>query len=158
MNFNDNITKNFTWNEFFKSYTANRYNINNYTLNETIFTNIKSLTENVLQPLRNKFGSLKILSGYRCEKLNKIVSGSPYSNHMLGEAVDIEPYNDISLIDIITYINKQLPYRELIGEFLPDGWVHVAYRKNGNDKILKLKDVNHNYNQVTLKYIQELYG
>ena len=43
-----------------------------------------------LQVLRDLYGkSLVIVSGYRCPKHNRAVRGSPRSDHLRGEAVDI---------------------------------------------------------------------
>ena len=43
-----------------------------------------------LQVLRDLYGkSLVIVSGYRCPKHNRAVRGSPKSDHLRGEAVDI---------------------------------------------------------------------
>ena len=156
MNYNEHITKNFTWNELFKSETALRYNIDNYTTDETILTNIRHLTENVLQPVRNKFGQMRITSGYRCPEVNNLAGGSSTSNHMQGIAADIEPIDpNTKLIDILTFIERDLEYSELIAEYFPNGWIHVAYKHC--PKTLKLKDKNHNYSKVTLEYIQGLY-
>lgn len=49
---------------------------------------VKMATE-VLQPLRNIYGPIGILSGYRSPELNTAVGGSPTSQHMVAEAVDI---------------------------------------------------------------------
>jgi uncharacterized protein YcbK (DUF882 family) len=75
------------------------------------------LTENILQPVRDKFGPIRITSGYRCPEVNKLAGGSKTSNHVLGFAADIEPINtDIKLVDILTFIANELNYHELIAE------------------------------------------
>jgi len=156
MNFNKHITKNFTWNELFKSEIAIRYGIDNTTIDQDILNNIRLLTENILQPVRDKFGQIRIASGYRCPEVNKLVGGSSNSNHVLGIAADIEPIDsDTKLVDILTFIEKELDYHELIAEWFPNGWVHVAHKHY--PRTLKIKDLDHNYEQVTLKYTQELY-
>ena len=156
----DNIpnAQNFKYYEFVKSYNAIRYGINNIPT-DIQWENIERLAANVIQPIRNKFGRIRISSGYRNPKLNVLSGGSPTSNHCRGEAADIEPLEDgVKLIDILNFINFKLPFRELIAEFFPEGWVHVAYRENGNAKILKLKDSNHNFKRVTIDYINKIYG
>ena len=50
---------------------------------------LRIMASTILQPLRDKFGPLTILSGYRSRELNKLVKGSESSQHRLGEAVDI---------------------------------------------------------------------
>ena len=47
-----------------------------------------------LQTLRDLVGSLKITSGFRCEKHNKAVGGRKNSTHTQGLAVDIQPVGD----------------------------------------------------------------
>lgn len=48
----------------------------------------------LLQSLRDKVGfALTINSGYRCEKHNKEIGGSPHSQHLLGKAVDLSIKN-----------------------------------------------------------------
>lgn len=43
-----------------------------------------------LQQLRDQVGQpVTVASGYRCEKHNKIVGGSKYSQHLRGRAADI---------------------------------------------------------------------
>lgn len=46
-----------------------------------------SLVE-LLQKLRNKYGSVIISSGYRCSKFNKKVGGASNSAHLKGQAAD----------------------------------------------------------------------
>ena len=54
--------------------------------------NVKALVENVLDPLREKYGKpIKVNSGYRCPKHNLAVGGATQSQHMKGEAADIAP-------------------------------------------------------------------
>jgi len=147
----------FTYKEFIKSPTAQRLGIDNCTSPYEL-KNIQSLAKNVLQPLREKFGGIRITSGYRNLQLNTAIGGSPSSNHCKGEAADIEPLQeDVTLLDLLNYINDNLPFRELIAEYFPDGWVHVAYRENNNSGVVKLKDDSHNYDIVTVDDINKLY-
>ena len=54
--------------------------------------NVKALVENVLDPLREKYGKpIKVNSGYRCPKHNLAIGGAIGSQHMKGEAADIAP-------------------------------------------------------------------
>lgn len=153
------ITKNFRWREFFKSYTAKRLKINNVTKEKWVLNNIERLCVNILQPVRNEFGPVLITSGYRSSELNKAINGSVNSNHCIGCAADIEPLNEnITLLDILEWIDANCKYRELIAEFYPDGWNHVAYRQDQNNYQLKLRDSNHFYDRVDVEYIKNIYG
>ena len=80
-----------------------------------------------------------INSGYRSPELNKIVGGSPTSNHLTGCAVDIrvtgveqaKRYRDI----LIEYANEtQQDYDELLIERNKGGgyWLHFAVRPKEN--------------------------
>jgi len=151
---------NFTFWEFIKSDTAIRLNIDNFPKEDYIWDNIRNLTINCLQPIRNYFQTpIKINSGYRCPLLNTAIGSSNISNHVYGLAVDIEPfYNDILLIDVLNWIYNNLEYKELIAEYFDkNGWIHIAYQKDNNKKVLKLKDRNHNYTRVSIDYINKIY-
>ena len=153
----DGSDSHFRYKEFIKSATASRLGIDN-TPTENHWRSIELLVEHVLEPVRLKFGPIRITSGYRSVKLCEAVGSNKNSNHARGEAADIEPISDIPLMKIVEWISANLNYRELISEYFPDGWVHIAYRKNGNDKINKLKDKNHNYSRVSIDYIKDIYG
>jgi hypothetical protein len=147
---------NFTYKEMIKSETALRKGIENIP-NEYQILNIQLLAQEVLQPLRNEFGPIKINSGFRCEELNIAIGGSPNSNHCRGEAADINLLSNISLMIIINIIYKYLEFDELIAEYFPYGWIHVSYRDQINRKRLKLKDKLHNYKIIDIDYLNYLY-
>lgn len=54
-----------------------------------------------LQKVRDKYGPLKINSGFRCEKHNKEVGGKPKSSHRKGWAADIACPNSYSRFQLI---------------------------------------------------------
>lgn len=156
---------NFLYGEFLKSDTAIRLGITNEP-NEAHWQAIEKLAVNILQPVRDHFGRINITSGYRSPELclaigsYKVVDGKPVvvSNHARGQAADIEPDDpSIPLIDIVNFIHNECDFRELVCEYFPSGWVHVAYREGGNAKFLKLKDPNHNFKVVDIAYINSIY-
>lgn len=147
----------FRYKEFVRSQTALRKGIINKP-NEEQWKCIELLAKEVLQPIRNEFGRIRITSGFRSVKLCEAVGSNRNSNHARGQAADIEPIgSDVKLIDIIEFICNELEYRAVIAEYFPDGWVHVAYRERRNVKRLKLKDKKHNYENVSLNYLKSLY-
>lgn len=84
-----NITKNFTMEELIASTTAKQLKIDN-TPTESVKKNLIQMATLILQPLRDAYGKpIKISSGYRCPKLNVAVKGSKSSQHLKGEAVDL---------------------------------------------------------------------
>ncbi len=148
---------NFKYKELVRSSIALRKGIKNEP-NEEQWKCIELLAKEILQPIREKFGRIRITSGFRCVELCVAVGSSKYSNHARGQAVDIEPLEDgVTLVEILEFVHDNLEYRSLIGEFLPSGWVHIAYRPAGNVKRFKLKDENHDYDSVTIDYIRNLY-
>lgn len=88
------LTKNFSYGEFTESSTAMARGIDNSLPNQTVKSAVKELTENILQPLRDAYGSgIRITSGYRSPALNKAVGGAATSAHLTGFAADLQPMN-----------------------------------------------------------------
>lgn len=86
--------KYFTINELTHSDKAIALGIDN-TPNEEIKSHLVQLVEELLDPLRIAWGSgIKVTSGYRCARLNKVLKGSsPTSAHLAGFAADLVPMN-----------------------------------------------------------------
>ena len=107
--------------------------------------NLTALIEKVLDPLREAYGRpIIVTSGYRCEKLNKLVGGSASSQHKKGEAADIKTIEDTpeenkKLFDLIVKLG--LPFDQLINEYNYD-WVHVSF--GARHRRQKLKAVRKN--------------
>jgi hypothetical protein len=80
-----NLTRNFTLSELTKSDTAIRKGINNNPSAEQI-EKLKSLCENILQPVRDHFGRVKITSGFRSVELCMAIGSSANSQHAKAEA------------------------------------------------------------------------
>ena len=151
------VAHDFTYWEFIRSDMALRRGINNIP-NKLQLVNIERLARMVMQPIRNRFGAIRITSGYRCQELNKAIGSTLSSLHVSGHACDFEPVdNKIKLIDVIKWIVDNLEYRELIAEYFPHGWIHIAY-SSVNSKKLKLKDKDHNYSKVTIEELMGIYG
>jgi len=151
------MAPNFKYKEFVKSETALRLGIKNEPT-ENEWQSIERVAGNILQPVRDKFGPITITSGFRSVELCLAVGSSAKSNHTRGEAVDFEPVNsDIQLITIIEWLHNNLPYRELIAEYFPNGWIHAAFRMNKNVGKLKLKDDSHNYSTLSINELLKIY-
>lgn len=140
------VMKYFTINELTKSSTAVRYNIDNSAKGEVV-KNLILLVDEVLDPLREKFGRPIIVnSGYRCEALNKKVGGSKTSQHMTGQAVDIQSIGDKYNTELFE-LAKTMDYDQLIAEFgsivRPD-WIHISYvsPEKNRHQILQAVKVN----------------
>lgn len=128
------LSKHFTLSEMIKSQTALRKGIDN-TPNEQVINNLKQLCINVLEKVRQYFNKpVSINSGYRSPKLNTAIGGSKTSQHVTGEAADIE-IPGISNLELANWIKDNLKFDQLILEFhdknIPDsGWVHVSWNSN----------------------------
>lgn len=132
----EKLSANFSMKEFVASNTAKRKGIDNNPSLEHAEAAIE-LFENIVQPIREHFGtSIFLSSGYRSYELNKAIGGSQTSQHSKGEAVDIDmddrkgPENE----EVFHFIKDNLPFDQMIWEFgdskRPD-WVHVSYKKGG---------------------------
>lgn len=111
------LSPNFTLAEFTRSATATRKNIDN-TPSPAVIENLKALCTNVLEPLRAKVGKpVRVTSGYRSSKLNKLVGGSRNSQHIFGLAADI--YVDgMTTEELFQFIiDNEIPFDQLIQEF-----------------------------------------
>ena len=83
------LTDNFTKEELVASATAKRLGIDN-TPSKEESEKLHLLASKILQPLRDAYRNpIRISSGFRCKALNKAVNGVPTSQHLKGEAVDI---------------------------------------------------------------------
>ena len=75
-----NLSRNFTLQELIKSDTAVRLDINNNP-NSGQIEKLKALCENILQPVRDHFGRVKVTSGFRSEQLCIKIGSSINSQH-----------------------------------------------------------------------------
>ena len=125
-----NLSRNFTLQELIKSDTAIRKGINNNPNAEQI-EKLKALCENILQPVRDHFGTVKITSGYRSPELCAAIGSSVNSQHAKAEAADFEVIGTDNA-ELADWIYKNLNFDQLILEFYTpgepnSGWIHCSY-------------------------------
>lgn len=136
----------FTIEELEHSDTATKYKIDNTSNGETR-TNLIKLIELLLDPIRTKWGKpIKVNSGYRCSKLNRMVGGASTSQHLLGEAADItvgSSEENKKLFEMILSMSNIL-FDQLI---LEDGgkWIHISLKwrvvsKNRREVLLGIRN------------------
>lgn len=137
-----NISKNISFLEATTSQTAIRKGINNEP-SQLHLENMQLLAKEVFEPLRHKFGAIRISSFFRSKVLNTVIGGSKTSQHMTGEAIDIQGLNNVENRHLFEYIKNHLDFDQLIWEFgnrNNPAWVHVSYSGEKNRKqILYLK-------------------
>lgn len=128
----------FTVKELSHSDTALAKGIDNFPTAEAI-SNLTKLVDNVLDPLREKYGKpIKVSSGYRSAMLNRSVNGATSSQHRLGEAADITVGSKEENKKLFEIIKNELLFDQLIDE-KNFSWVHVSFREGRNRKqVLKL--------------------
>ena len=136
------LSDHFTLEELTYSATADRLGIDNNP-SEQERKNLKALCLKVLEPLRDRFRQpIRISSGYRCKELNKVVSGVSTSQHLKGEAADINIglAGNRKLFELAEKMIKagQLNVGQLINE-KNYSWVHISLPDGKhNNQILHL--------------------
>ena len=140
------LTEHFTLEEFTFSSTAKARGIDNTVSSQRVIENLRTLCEQVLEPLRSYANQpITISSGYRCKALNKVVGGARNSQHMTGEAADIHiPLYDFKdstgsrLTDIETarewmqWLTDNTDFDQLILETVNRRifWIHVSCKRD----------------------------
>ena len=120
-----NLSPNFTLAELTRSQEATRRGISNKPDQGSI-ENLRDLCREVLEPIRAALGPVYISSGYRCLKLNRSLGSKDDSQHVTGNAADIEVAVK-TLREVVDWIHAHTAYDQVILEFPPNGWVHVSY-------------------------------
>ena len=125
--------KHFTIDELCRSDTARSRGIDN-SPTEDVRKNLTALVGNVLDPLREWYGKpIYVNSGYRCPALNKAVGGVASSQHLTGQAADIDVNDRAENRKLMKHIEDNLDFDQLIWEN-GGAWVHVSYRADGKNR------------------------
>jgi hypothetical protein len=124
--------------ELLFSETATRLGIDN-TPTDQILINLQTLIYEVIEPIVNQFGDIKITSGYRSPELCKAIGSSTTSQHTLGQAVDCEVLG-VPNKELADWVVNHLEFDQCILEFwkpeeINSGWVHISYNKSNNRKM-----------------------
>jgi|TARA_A100001015_G_C14811252_1_gene640896 zinc D-Ala-D-Ala carboxypeptidase len=129
-----NLSRNFSLQELIKSDTAIRKGIDNNPNSDQI-EKLKALCENILQPVRDHFGRVKVTSGYRSVELCMAIGSSANSQHAKAEAADFECLG-VDNAELSDWIKNNLDYDQLILEYYTpgepnSGWIHCSYIPEG---------------------------
>jgi len=138
------LTKNFSLDEMLESPTARRLKmVQQFSPDILIRENLLELCTKVLQPLRDYIGPINVNSGYRCPELNYVLGGAKNSQHLYGQAADIQAVGKITNKMIYeTIIELKLPIDQVIWEYGTDenpSWVHVSYGPRHRRQQLRIK-------------------
>ena len=129
-----NLSRNFTLQELTKSDTAIRKGINNNPSAGQI-EKLKLLCENILQPVRDHFGRVKVTSGFRSPELCAAIGSSVNSQHAQACAADFEVVGTDNA-ELFDWIKNNLEPDQLILEFYTpgepnSGWIHCSLVPEG---------------------------
>ena len=151
------ISEHLNLSEIIRSESAKRFGFSNMPTEEHI-NNLKLLADNIFEPIRGHFRCpILISSGYRSKELNDKIGGASSSQHLKGQAIDIDmdgsDYGTTNT-DIFNYIKNNLPFDQLIWEFgneIKPDWVHVSYSSRNRKEILKATRVNGKVKYIVYK-------
>lgn len=139
------ISEHITFAESFKSQAAERFGINNIPPDGVIPAMIL-VANKCFEPIRAHFGiPIGVSSFYRCNALNTKIKGAKNSQHIKGEAIDIDAdiFGGVTNSEIFHWAKENIIFDQLLWEFGNDenpAWVHISYSISGNrNQIIKIK-------------------
>ena len=127
------LSKNFVLSELTKSNTAKRLGIKNEPTKEHM-DNLQVLIRDLVQPIRDGIGPIRISSGYRNPELNRAIGGSRKSQHCKGEALDLQFWemgqmNNKAIYDWV--LDSGIEFDQMINEF-DFAWIHISLKGEDN--------------------------
>ena len=126
------LSPHFTLGEMLRSGTAIRLRIDNNPQPRHV-ERLRALCQNVLEPLRRRFGAVRVTSGYRNPRLNKAVGGATASQHTMGEAADLHVSGPEQARKYCDFIRQNTPFDQLLLEHVRGQgpcWVHVSHKSD----------------------------
>jgi len=129
------LSKNFTLSEIIHSNTAKRLGIDNAP-NKEHLKNMQVLVRDLIQPIRDALGPIRISSGYRNPELNRAIGGSSKSQHCKGEALDLQYWSKGKMCNKEIYdwvIKSGIEFDQMINEF-DFSWIHISLKSNGKNR------------------------
>ena len=129
------LSKNFILSEITRSNTAKRLGIDNGP-DKNHLRSIQRLITNLIQPMRDALGPIRISSGYRNPNVNRAIGGSTKSQHCKGEALDLQFWKDGKICNKEIYdwvLSSDVEFDQMINEF-DFSWIHISLKKEGNRK------------------------
>jgi len=127
------LSKNFSRAEIEHSNTAKRLGISNEMSNKHL-ENMQRVVDNLIQPMRDAIGPIRISSGYRSQKLNKAIGGSSRSQHSKGEALDLQFWEKGKMNNKVIYdwvLESGVEFDQMINEF-DYSWIHISLKSREN--------------------------
>ncbi len=150
------ISKHISYKEGVYSNTATRRGIDNTPTDDHLHF-MEIIAEEVFEPLREWVGGpIKVNSFFRGEPVNTAIGGSTRSQHMKGQAIDIDDtFGYKTNAEMYHYIKDNLDFDQMIWEFGNDknpNWIHISWvsHRPNRKKLTIAKKVN-----GKTKYIHE---
>ncbi len=120
---------------------------------------MKVLAEKIHTPISDQlFGgqSVPFTSFYRSPTLNRVIGGAKTSQHVMGEAIDLDADGTgVSNSQLFEWIRQNLEYDQIIWEFgtkTNPAWVHVSYTERRNNRGEILRAIRENGAVKYIKY------
>jgi len=123
---------------------------NNDLSKSKIINNLHKLFKYCVNPIYNEFKTIGLSSVYRNKRVNKLLEGVEYSQHIYGYAADIVSTNpNLPTSEIWNWCKLNLPlYHQLIWEYpereaytnIPENtnnsfsWIHISFIEGNNFK------------------------
>jgi hypothetical protein len=94
---------------------------------EAVVNNLAALALNVYEPIKAKYSNVTVTNSYR--------HNDPKSQHGTGQAMDLQ-FRGVGAheyFDIAVWISKNIPYDQLLLEYLPGKtvWIHISFAAPG---------------------------
>lgn len=89
------------------------------------------LCSTVLEPIRVAVGPLRVTSGFRSSAVNRRIGGARGSQHLRGEAADVQPTTtalDYAWAEVVSAVARGLPIDQAIvyQRARGAGWLHLS--------------------------------
>ena len=129
------LSKNFVLSEITRSNTAKRLGITNEPSKKHL-ENMQVLITELIQPMRDALGPIRVTSGYRSPQLNRAIGGSAKSQHCKGQALDLQFWKNGEMCNQEIYkwvLKSGLQFDQMINEF-DFAWIHISLKKEKNRK------------------------
>lgn len=129
--------KYFTFRELLRSEIAAKSDVLNLPLwyrEYHVYNNLEKLVEKLLDPIRERFATPVIItSGYRCERLNKLVNGVENSQHREGKAADFyfAGFTAEEMTQAFFEIAEGYDFDQLI-YYKKRHFIHISYNGDNN--------------------------
>lgn len=131
----DWISPHISYNDAVRSTTAARLGIKNVPTTDHLM-NMQRVAANVYEVLWTRTGGrIRVNSFFRSPELNKAVGGAKNSQHMAGEAIDIDAIHPLTNTKLLELARRLPDFDQVVSEYgEPErpAWIHVSYRESGN--------------------------